>query len=247
MDSIKAVITSLENIVEECIENKSAAGYFAAMYLHTTRAVKDAIDKKEFENCERMERLDVLFAIRYLDAYKNWKSKSATTQSWQRAFTAVETNKVSALQHMLCGMSAHINLDLGISAAETAGSDSIESMHKDFNHINDIIYKLIDKTQDKLKKVCWPIIFIDEFGVRLDEFLTILSIRHARNQAWNVAAEIARLPQNERENYINHVDQRAAHIGSRIVKPGVIPNMVLKPIRWCENKKIEAVIRILNS
>lgn len=49
-------------------------------------SVKEGIEKGEFEDNERMARLDVIFAKRYIDAYIKYESKVATTSSWHVAF-----------------------------------------------------------------------------------------------------------------------------------------------------------------
>src|SRR6202008_4811607 len=97
------------------------AGYFAALYYKVTSRVRDGIHNGEFEDGARMEKLDVLFASRYLDAYTKWRNGQQPSLSWQTAFESTKRSSVLVLQHLLLGMNAHINLDLGIAAAEVAG------------------------------------------------------------------------------------------------------------------------------
>ena len=60
--SIDDIVADLTEIVERAREDKSRIGYFAAMYRKVTLAIKEAIDVGEFEDAERMSRLDVVFA-----------------------------------------------------------------------------------------------------------------------------------------------------------------------------------------
>ena len=66
--SIDDIVIDLSKIVDWARENKSRIGYFAAMYRKVTSAIKAAIETGEFEDAERMARLDVVFAQRYIDA-----------------------------------------------------------------------------------------------------------------------------------------------------------------------------------
>jgi hypothetical protein len=67
-----------------------------------------------------MERLDVVFANRYLVAFEQSQNNQAPTRSWQLTFETSRRWWPIVLQHLLLGMNAHINLDLGIVAARTS-------------------------------------------------------------------------------------------------------------------------------
>jgi hypothetical protein len=65
-----------------------------------------------------MEKFDVIFANRYLDALNSWKNKGSLTGSWRVALVLLKIFLL-LIQHLLRGINAHINLDLGIAAVET--------------------------------------------------------------------------------------------------------------------------------
>jgi len=69
-----------------------------------------------------MERLDVTFANRYLDAVARHRAGRETTRAWGVAFAALGRWPPIVIQHQMLGMNAHINLDPGIAAAETRGT-----------------------------------------------------------------------------------------------------------------------------
>ena len=87
------------------------------MYRRVTAEVKRRIEAGEFDDGPRMERFDVLFARRYLDAWAQHERGEVPTGVWALAFAAGERWRPVVLQHLLLGMNAHINLDLGIVAA----------------------------------------------------------------------------------------------------------------------------------
>ena len=75
--TIADVLVALDSIVDRSLAEASRFGYFAALYRGVTRRVKDGIAAGRFENGPRMERLDVVFALRYLDAYDGFRAGKA--------------------------------------------------------------------------------------------------------------------------------------------------------------------------
>ncbi len=98
--TIDDVILILEEIILESIENNDPLGYFAALYQRVTREVKKGIEEDYFEDGPRMEKLDIVFAQRYIDAWQAWKNKKPVTQSWEKAFTLAEKN--SPIVYSIC-------------------------------------------------------------------------------------------------------------------------------------------------
>ena len=61
--TIEQVIALLRAIIETEIAENSKLAFFPILYKKVTEAVKEVMDKKEFENNERMEKLDVVLPI----------------------------------------------------------------------------------------------------------------------------------------------------------------------------------------
>src|ERR1700749_2778738 len=97
-NTIDNILAQLESIIAESVQTNSRMGYFAALYYKVTAGVKAGIAKGQFENGPRMDKFDVLFASRYLDALTAWKNKQHVTTSWQIAFEAVESSSFLVLQ-----------------------------------------------------------------------------------------------------------------------------------------------------
>src|SRR6202012_3056204 len=153
--TIDEVIAALQTIITESLHTKSRAGYFATLYIKVTSSVKDGIASGRFQNGPRMEQLDVTFANRYLQAYYQWKNNEASTQSWKFAFQETGKSSVLILEQLLLGMSAHINLDLGIATVETQMSSNapLEDIHADFDMLNTIISSLTYEVLAELDRV----------------------------------------------------------------------------------------------
>ena len=140
--SIDDVVRRLDAIVDRAIIERDRLGFFAVLYRTVTLAVRDGITAGQFDDGPRMERLDVAFANRYLRAFHEYKSGARPTRCWHVVFAAGSRSRVVILQHLLLGMNAHINLDLGIAAAEVCPGDGIAALEGDFNAINQVLSTL---------------------------------------------------------------------------------------------------------
>ena len=221
--TIDEVITSLEKIIADSILHGTRFGYFATLYLKVTAAVKQGIANGQFQNGPRMEKLDVTFANRYLNAYYLWQNKQEPTQSWKLAFQAVENPSLLILEHLLLGMSAHINLDLGIATVETVGNDPLESIHNDYNIMNDIIGGLTSGVITQLDQVSPLLSLLGLHAGNNDSVLIQFSIVNARDGAWCFAGELYGKTGNDIEQAITQRDQNICTLGNSLIhQKGVI-------------------------
>lgn len=251
MNNIDDVLQQLRQIVDSCRERGSAMGYFAALYHDMTAAVQRGIRQGTFEDGARMERLDVIFAKRYIDAYRSRELGWPTSRAWKAAFDAAEADEVSVLQHLLLGINAHINLDLGIAAAETSPGTSIWALERDFAAINTVIADLTTQVQDRLNSICPPLAFLDTALRTEDEGIADFSISLARRSSWQAATVLAFLQGDARERFIDGVDEGVAAFATRIQQPkGWVLRSALRVIRVSEigsvREKMGAVSVMMN-
>lgn len=240
------LLHALDLTVGQAIANKSAGGYFAALYARMSRAVLEGIAAGRFDNGPRMERLMVVFGNRYLYALEQWNRKEHPGKAWNKAFEAAAANRVSILQHLLLGINAHINLDLGVAAGQIAPGAAIQGLKRDFETINDVIAGLVDVVQDKLAELSMPMRFLDRLAGTGDEQVANFSINVARSAAWQVAETYAGLGDEAGQRAcIADVDRMAASLAERILYPGFLPNLVLKPVKWFEPRDVSGNIRLL--
>jgi len=244
-DTIGGVIDSLDVVVDWARENGHRLGYFAALYRKVTVCVEAAIAAGEFADGDRMERLDVVFANRYLAALEQACRGETCTTSWQLALDACSRWRPIALQHLLLGMNAHIALDLAIAAVETAPAGELDALRGDFDLINDILASLTDGVQDELARV-WPALrLLDRLGGRIDEALAGFGLVVARSRAWEVAGRLAAVSGPERSARISVLDRQVATFGERILAPGLVAAVVLLAIRLTEMRSVRRIIEIL--
>jgi hypothetical protein len=243
IQTIDEVISALDQIVTESVQHNDPSGYFAALYRKVTVKVKEGIASGFFDDGARMEQLDVVFANRYLDALSTFRNNLPVTQSWQKAFDLYARKRPIVLQHLLMGMNAHINLDLGIAAAEVSKEEDIKALHDDFNRINEILSSLVHEVEDDLSAV-WPALkFILKHTGKVDDYLVDFSMKLARDGAWKFATEYSEVPETQKPGAIARRDIKVAAKTDVILKPGLIAKLVLGLIRITERGTIAEKIR----
>lgn len=235
MQKAEDLADRLSQIVDVQRQKGGAAGYFAALYLRMTRAVIAGIADGRFEDGPRMERLIMVFGARYLEAYSRYSEGALSGKAWKAAFDAHEQNRISIIQHLLLGINAHINLDLGIAAGEIAPGPAIDSLRNDFDTINAVIAGLVDDVQDRLGSMSFPMRLLDRLAGNADESIANFSIHAARKASWQAARAYAHAqPGAARTALMSGMDAAAFQLARRIANPGLFANLVLVPVRWFE-------------
>ncbi|MEJ7720567.1 MAG: DUF5995 family protein [Ilumatobacteraceae bacterium] len=214
------IVDALERVVDRCAADGDRIGYFAAMYLAVTRTVRQRAIDGHFEDPARMERFVGRFADRYLSAERAWRSGAPCAESWHVAFRAADHWRPIYLQHVLLGINAHINLDLGVTASEVGG-ESIDVVRADFDAVNDVLGDLVDGCQGALGTVSPWLDLIDRIGGEGDETLIRFSLVAARRQAWSVAVRLSTLTGDERDREIDAVDAATVWVALAVQNPGL--------------------------
>jgi hypothetical protein len=204
--TIGQVIDHLDHAIERCIRERSRLGYFATLYRNVTARVRDEIAAGRFEDGRRMERLDVIFANRYLDAlYQFWRG-APTTASWSVAFRTARLRSPIILQHILLGMNAHINLDLAIAAVETCGCE-LAGLERDFNEITVLLGEMIDGVQERINLVSpWFRLMDRVGGARMNKAVVMTQQQVASQNKQQATSRMACCcPQGNGQNGLPHV------------------------------------------
>ena len=187
---------------------------FNGMYLKVTEAVRDALPT--FENQEFIERLDILFAQFYFEAYEAAAAQAWVSKAWEPLFERRAERRL-ALQFAITGMNAHINNDLAHALVLTwqeLGFD--KAMRRDYDKVNGIL-EAVEKDikvplSDRL------IAEVDTAFGTTDDFLALWSIRHARDQAWERARIMQRIPGDELDGLFDRI---VGFAGNLLLGPAV--------------------------
>lgn len=244
--TIKEVISQLDLIIQQCKDTDNRLGYFAILYKKMTLAVERGIIQGVFEDGKRMEQLDVHFANRYLEAYDQYHRGAQPTDSWKTAFDAAQQQQLSILQHLLLGINAHINLDLGISAAAITTTQTLADLEGDFNKINDVIADVYNDLQSKLKQISWLVMFIKSMNSKSMDALINFSIGKARTTAWNHAILLSQAG-DHRDKVMVQSDAAVTRVAGAILNPGILVGFLLKWIVKSEEKSIARNLQVLAS
>lgn len=243
--TIDQVLIELDQIIIESVEHNNFLGIFAYVYRRTTAEILKAVEENEFDDNSRMVDFDVAFASLYLNAYHHHQENKPISISWQRAFE-YSRRKISILQHILLGMNAHINLDLGVAAAYISEGKDINLMKHDFLLVNQILANLVDEIQYRICRVSPCMFLLDWAGGRSDEQMISFNIIKARQDAWKVACTLAKLPEDERENKVQLVDRGIARLSYNIYKPKLpLIRFALHLISLMEEKEVGKIIEKL--
>lgn len=243
--SIDEVVDALTAIVDTARGERSRLGYFPALYRRVTEAVRDGIGQGRFQDAARMEKLDVVFANRYLSAYDGWRAGRAVSKCWALAFQAAGRTDRTIIQHLLLGMNAHINLDLAVAAAEVAPGPAIVTLQRDFNEINQILNEQVDGVQDAIASVSPLMWMLDTVGGRHEERMVEFSMAKARDAAWLQATMLASLGTAEKGGAIGAVDTAITIIGAGVLDP---PEYLMRAtIRMVVKSEAHDVARIISA
>ncbi|TDI83086.1 MAG: hypothetical protein E2O78_08705 [Caldithrix sp.] len=243
--TIQQVVERLDEIIDESRQENSRLGYFPALYREVTIKVQEGVAGGDFEDGARMERLDVIFANRYLEAYEQYRNGREPTRSWQIALASARRWRLLIIQHLLLGMNAHINLDLGIAAARTNPGENIASLKSDFHKINEILADLLGVVQDKINALSPAMGLLDKVGGRSDEAIMNFSMQKARDEAWKFATALAVLPEDEQQAKIAEKDEKIALLANIVRNPGWLVNLFAFLIRILETSNVRKVINVL--
>jgi len=235
------VIGDLDSIIDRAIDDRSELGIFPAMYRVVTVGVREAVRVGFFDHNDAMEQLSVVFADRYLDAYDAMRHDRPLTESWQVAFAAaMDGQRRMVLQHLMSGMTAHINLDLGIATARVAVGDP-DSMYVDFFRVNQMLYEQLNGFQQMLNSVSSRMGWLDTIGGTLDERLAKIGIGGARERAWRLALNLIDHPDRSDE-IIAARDHETAHLEGLILEGVVRIRTISRIIASTEPSDVRVVI-----
>ncbi|WP_439028446.1 DUF5995 family protein [Haloarchaeobius sp. DT45] len=176
------------------VDRDDRRAVFLSIYGRVTELVGAGIDGGEFEDGEWVTRYLVEFANRYRQALLDFETGNlaALSDPWQLAFEAAERGDCLVVQDAMLGINAHINYDLAFALHEAGVSSDRRRKYADHCTVNDILRCLVDEAQDTLAADydAPGITTVDESMGRLDESLSIRTIREGRDSAWRNAVAL---------------------------------------------------------
>ncbi len=238
-------VAALDAIVQQSYDNENRWGYFAALYRRVTCAVRDGISASSFQNGPLMEQLDVVFASRYLDALSTFQAGGMASRSWMVAFQGCADADLLILQQLLAGMNAHIDLDLGIAAAQVSPGEQLPQLKPDFDQINAVLASLVGVVGSEIATVSPLIGDLEKIDFGGETSLVDFDMTAARDAAWLTAECLAGEPALLHGDTIDALDRAVSIEGHAILYPPVGGDG-LKIIQQAESKDVRLVIETLS-
>jgi hypothetical protein len=239
---VTAVIRALISLTTEA---QDPIGYFAALYLHVSTSFERALSDGTFQHPQHMARLDVAFFRRYLTALQRYLSRGGPSLCWQLAFDATRDPKPIVLQHLLLGMNAHINYDLGVATFDAFRGLDLDTMRPDFERMNALLASLLSRVMADLSKV-WPwLLLIDRALGPVDSTLINFAMRQARDQAWHTATTLARSSPDAQRRHLDALQVRVSALADLLWQPGCLLSLPVALIRAGERGDPAQIIQML--
>jgi Family of unknown function (DUF5995) len=245
--TIDEVITELDQIILRARNERSRLGFFPTLYRNVTIKIKEGIAAGLFEDGARMEKLDVTFASRYLAALDSYRNGKPLSKCWLVSFRMTARWPPIILQHLLTGMNAHINFDLGIAAQATAPGAELASLEHDFNQINNILGAMVAKVRTDVEEVSQWINVLDRLAPAAENQFINFSLDKARESAWLVANVINSTPPEQLARKLSILDDGVAMLGSLIGSPKEwLVSLGIHVIRLRESNDIPHIVDVLS-
>jgi len=245
--TIEEVIERMDVIIRDSLRTNSRLGYFAALYRRVTIQVKKNIDERMFANPELMGKLAVIFAGRYFAAYELYQNNQKPTAPWDIALAASKRRYPIILQHLLLGMNAHINLDLGIASAETSSGTEILGLKEDFMQINDLLASQIPIVLKAINK-CSPFIgLISFFYKNTEEKVTHFSLEIARAYSWLFAEDLATRDTPQQQKLIENATGEVRDLAQKLLHAKGLVKLLIFFVAIAESNNIRKNITALTA
>ena len=253
--SFVRVRRDLDHIRDVCRAEGSRNGYFAAMYARVTAAVQHRAEAGRFHDDQLMEAYVARFARRYTEAYWAHAAGQQTSRAWALAFATADESGPLVVQHLGLGMNAHINLDLGVVAAEIAVDERTDrepgepsdTLRADFLAINGVLAELVERCQQAVVAASPVLGVADTLLASADDDLTRFSLTVARAGAWEFARDLSRAPLSAWSDEIDARDRSVTAIGERLLTRAGPADDLRRLVRLGEWRGVAEVIDLLSA
>lgn len=209
---------TIDDLRRCALDATDASGYFPALYARVTDRVQTAVADQRFGDAEdgaRVERFARRFAARYLGP------KAGTppiARCWQASWDVAGDDGLLIVQHLLLGINAHVNHDLGQVVVELVDDgESLEDIRPGFEAINTVLaetYPLVLRDLGRVSR--WVGTAAAWGGGTLFNF----SLRAARDQAWRLATRLSPMDDEARRSEVELLDDLVSVLAYLIAEPG---------------------------
>lgn len=207
-------------------QRESPLGYFAALYTKVAAAIESGVEKKEFDDNERLAKLDVNFVNYYIHAMNCAVAAEPAPAHWQLAIDAAKKPEALVLEHLFLAMNAHINYDLSNAVNDSVEPEEMIGFKPDFMRVNQILFSLLDNVQEDVARFVQPLQWYLRFGQKFDDHVISFIMKQMRTDAFGFACMLS-LCQDEAQLQAENEARM-----SEVVQAG---QKILSPPKWWMN------------
>ena len=212
---------TIEELRAVALAADDASGHFPAMYARVTDRIDRAARAGEFGDADGMVRFAGAFAGWYL---RPRSGVDPIPRSWRATWDVADDRGLLVVQHLLLGINAHVNHDLGqvvVEVADARGGELID-MRADFDAVNAVLAATMPDVLADLGRVSQWVNRAAAWGA--DRWFHF-SLTTARDQAWRFAVATHPLDAAARARAAVELDRLVCVLAYLVTQP-------VRPVRW---------------
>lgn len=235
--SVGEALEALEAVTVRLFAEGDQRAAFPDIYSIITRRVGESVALGRgafFLEPQWISRLAGRFCERYLETLRwSMRGEAQDTGAWSIAYACCELGDMLPVNHVMLGLSAHINYDLAIglaaNIAEMGGGDDATMLARykhDHDAVNHLLRASVPEAFDHLvvKHACPASRMMYRRAYGAMEWLAMQLLEAWRERVWGDAMDLlhARTPV-EHGRVIARIEQRSKHFARLLAVPGVVP------------------------
>jgi hypothetical protein len=222
--SAREALLAIDTVTERLCAAGDARAAFPDIYGIITRRVAESValgegDGALFYEPRWISRLAGRFAERYLETLRwSMDGEPQDAGAWEVAYQACQIQGTLPIQHVMLGISAHINFDLAIGIHRTIlelGATDAATLRRykhDHDAVNDLLRASFPEAFDHLieRHRCEGARFIFHRAYGLAEWATMRVLERWRGRVWNDAMEMLHAPTTAaQEEIVSRLERRS--------------------------------------
>jgi Family of unknown function (DUF5995) len=234
--SAEEALRALDVVTEALFAEGDARAVFPDIYGIITRRVTESVmlgERGVFHEPRWISRLAGRFCERYLQTLR-WSMDRRTqdASAWELAYAAVDSDGTLPLQHVLLGLSAHINFDLAMGIYRTIvefgafDAGSLRRYKHDHDVVNDLLRASIPEAFDHLvtRHRCEGATLLFNRAYVVAEWAAMRILSTWRARVWDDAMAMLRARSaGERERIVEALERRSRRLARMLGLPGFMP------------------------
>jgi hypothetical protein len=232
--NVDEALLALDRVAEKLAEDGDPRAAFPDIYSIITRRVGESVALGEgafFLEPRWISRLAGSFCERYLETLRwSFHGRRQDTGAWGLAYEACDARGMLPIQHVLLGLSAHINFDLAMGIYRTIvemGAQHDPEMLARFKHDHDAVNHLlrasIPEAFDHLisRHRCAGAALLFHHAYALSEWTAIHILSSWRDRVWYDAMALLHADAAGREEIVRRMELRSRRYAHLLAVPGV--------------------------